>query len=454
MGCKTENKEEHLRRLVHASLEAARVEAVRRLRVAGFALSLPILQRTVTSNAEGTGWQSGQEQVTVGGFFPEQAIVALSDPSPTSGLAVILKDQMKELAEYLDRETDLGTRPSRLLPDSTGADAIIARYLGPLAAHYLKSLPDLGVGDDSLAAQLASELEDLVTLDTITRTWQLAVAGMRPSGTHRYKDVELRPLTPGERGAFLALRPQPRPFRPVPYSDLFVPYSTSQVIPSALISVRTTRPHEEQQYSSGLLNRVMLACFLVGYKLSGTGILAAFDHPMWAGANGYFPPSPVREKLATIDEPITDEEFNAVAKLAYQMPYFDMTETSGHKIVLSRMLRACGASSYEPTFLDFTSALEFTLLQGIDTKIRYRFSLYGALFLRDELDHSETFARLKQLYKIRNTLAHGGALGANDLYTATEEAAELAKAVVRKAIDSGWPDPKALQAMAPEFGYK
>jgi hypothetical protein len=267
----------------------------------------------VTGNEEGTGWQSGQEQVAVGGYFPERAIVALSDPSPTGGLVIILRDQLMELAEYLDRETDLGTRPSRLLPDSTGGDAIVARYLSPMASHYLKSLPDLAVSNEALAAQLATELEELVTEEMITRTWQLAVAGMRPGGTYRYGDIELRPLTPGERGAFLALRPKPRPFRPVPYSDLVVPYSISQVIPSALISVRTTRPRGEQQYSSGLLNRVTLAYFLVGFKLSGTGILATFDHPVWIGANGYYPPSSVREKPATIDEPITLEEFGVNA---------------------------------------------------------------------------------------------------------------------------------------------
>jgi hypothetical protein len=98
----TANNYEHLCRLVHDSLEAARLEAVRRLRAAGLPLSLPILQSTVTSNEEGTGWRSGQEQVTVGAFFPEQAIVFLSDPSSTGSPVVILEDQLRELAEYLD----------------------------------------------------------------------------------------------------------------------------------------------------------------------------------------------------------------------------------------------------------------------------------------------------------------------------------------------------------------
>ncbi len=419
---------------------------MRRLRAVNFPLSLAISQTTVTANAEGTGWQSSQEQVTVGGFFLGQAILYLNDPSPAGGVVVILREQLRELAEYLDRGTDLGTRQSRFLPDSTGTEAITARYLSPLATHYLKSLPDLAIRNEKLVDELTTELEELIAGDRTTRTWQLAVAGIKPVETYTHKDVELRPLTPGERGAFLELRPQPRTFRPVPYSDLVVPYSISQVIPSALISIQTTRPMGEQDYESSLTNRVALAFFLAGYDLTGTSFLVAIDHPQWIAGNGYFPASPIGGKLSTADQPITAEQFEVVIALAYKMPDFSMREASGHEVVLSRMLRACGMDWRDSAFLDFTIALEAALLKGFDRELRYRFALYGALFLRAEFDPVKTFARLKKVYDIRSALVHGGKLASNELQYSTQEAAELAKAVTRKAIESGWPDPKNLDA--------
>lgn len=43
---------------------------------------------------------------------------------------------------------------------------------------------------------------------------------------------------------------------------------------------------------------------------------------------------------------------------------------------------------------------------------------------------------------------HGGRVKLADLGLATNDAAELAKAVIRKAVESGWPDPVTLNAAA------
>lgn len=64
-------------------------------------------------------------------------------------------------------------------------------------------------------------------------------------------------------------------------------------------------------------------------------------------------------------------------------------------------------------------------------------------------------ARLKRIYDNRSKLVHGGNLTANELHTAAQEAAELAKAVTRRAIVSGWPDAEKLTALAltyPDIG--
>jgi hypothetical protein len=128
-----------------------------------------------------------------------------------------------------------------------------------------------------------------------------------------------------------------------------------------------------------------------------------------------------------------------------------MTEASGREIVLSRMLRACATPRPESALLDFTIALEAALLKGSKTELSYRFALYDALFLREELDPIKTFGRLRKIYDNRSKLVHGGKLSASDLHATAHEAAELAKAVTRKAIESGWPDAEKLTAQALDF---
>ena len=42
-----------------------------------------------------------------------------------------------------------------------------------------------------------------------------------------------------------------------------------------------------------------------------------------------------------------------------------------------------------------------------NTELTYQFSLYGALFLKDDRDVQETFAKLKSVYAVWSKLVHG-----------------------------------------------
>lgn len=88
------------------------------------------------------------------------------------------------------------------------------------------------------------------------------------------------------------------------------------------------------------------------------------------------------------------------------------------------------------------------MLGSTQTELAYRFSLYGALFLKDRFEPRDTMRRLKQIYTLRSNLVHGGRVKPPELHAATLDAAALAKAVIRQAVESGWPDPKALDAAA------
>jgi hypothetical protein len=145
---------------------------------------------------------------------------------------------------------------------------------------------------------------------------------------------------------------------------------------------------------------------------------------------------------------LSESEFRDVVDLAYKTPEFGGAEGSGREIVLFRILRGLGMHWQESGFLDFAIALEAALLAGSSTELSYRFSLYGALFLRDEREPQDTFDRLKNVYDVRSRLVHGSKVNKAHRQAADTDAADLARAIVRKAVESGWPDPETLDRQA------
>jgi hypothetical protein len=154
----SEIKMEDLRPLVLASLEAARVEVVERMKAKGFPTSVAQPQLIAKYKEDGTG--SGSEWVTVNvsGLRDDQALIAIRDES-VPHIPLGLRSQLGELAQYLDDHTDLGAKwPMGFLPGMEGVDGVLARCLSPLAMHYLGELQDVALPEEALAEQLADEL--------------------------------------------------------------------------------------------------------------------------------------------------------------------------------------------------------------------------------------------------------------------------------------------------------
>ena len=55
---------------------------------------------------------------------------------------------------------------------------------------------------------------------------------------------------------------------------------------------------------------------------------------------------------------------------------------------------------------------------------------------------------LKNIYNVRSKLVHGAAVKPEARAVAERDAADLARAVTRKAIENGWPNDKALREQA------
>jgi hypothetical protein len=445
-----EYSKSHLVDLLGVVLESARIEVVRRMRARDLPLSFETEELRLVDTPQNTGWQAERKAVQVGGLDAETALLQISDrtvPLMTLGL----RDQLTPLADYLVEATDLVSRRYSLVtgPDQSLVEVLLTRCISPLALYYLRSLRDLESNDHDLYLRLADDLDQLISSDVIVHVNQLPVKGIRPSAIYSHRGVSIRQLTPRERGSWVELNIPSRPNLIVRDSDYMPFTSFPQSTPSALIEITTTRATDQQFDTSQLPNRVALAFLLTGHNFGTPGFITNFDWPGWAALGRWNTPFPVAEQPHIInDVPISLTDFQMVVDLAYKMPDFSGREATRREIVLFRVLRALGGRSTDSAFLDLAIALEAAMLAGTKTELSYRFSLYGALFLRDELEPLETFRRLKNIYDVRSNLVHGGRTKSDANISANRDAPELSRAVTRKAIESGWPEPKLLDSLA------
>ncbi len=434
-------------RLAEAALEACRGEVVRRLGNRGLPTAFDDHRLVVIDNEEGTGWTSEWRKVSVSPLRSLDVMKAIGDSSvPYRELG--LRDQLMKLAEYLHESTDLGSkRQEGLLPDATGHDAILARYLVPFASEYVSQLDDVAVPDSALAKRLVNELGLICEPSKVVRAFQLVLDGVTVSQPMTITDVSIRPLSPPERGMVLRqhtwLMGSDAAIR-----DFVVPQRFLFWLPSVMIEVSDKRNRAETYEEPNLLYRVALSFFLSGFDISATGLVMSFDQPRWA-AMGVSPmPFPILEKQGVARRSLSKAAFRSVVELAHKIPLFTSAERNRREVVLFRLLRGCGAHQPGTRFLDLAFCLEAALLGGIKEELRYRFSLYGSLFLSDRLDPARTFRRLRGIYDVRSDLVHGTPVPRRKLLSAEQDAADLAKAVVHKAILDGWPESKELDKLA------
>ncbi|HUW78882.1 MAG TPA: hypothetical protein VMV52_09080 [Candidatus Nanopelagicaceae bacterium] len=426
------------------TLEASRREVVKRVKTAGLPLTISRNQLTVVSN--GSSWTYPFERMAVSSLQRLDVQLAAADDS-VAGNLMGLRVQLEPLAQLLDQTTDLGKRPFNWFPGMVGIDAILVRYLVPWTDRYLTMLSSLGRPNSSLMESLINDLNDLCDNNRVSRTYQLPIYGVKPIKRHHHKNVSIRPLSPIECGIFYEAR-QPSSYETHSRTGFAPPRRYEDLMPSSLIEISIERLRNTRIEESTLPVQIALAFFLCGYELSSTGILVSFDNPKWANRELLHSPYPVHEKRIIAEQTINRKQFESVVDLALKIPDFGELESDPKGVALFRLLRACGLSGKESPFLDFVIALEAALLQGADGELAFKFALYGSLFLREERDPQDTFNKLKLIYRVRSKLVHGGKISHSDREIANQNVAELAKAVIRRAVTQGWPNADKLNELA------
>jgi len=456
MNNKSDEDVLNLHEVAAIALEAARAEVVNRLRQRNLPLSLQAEEMQIVGAGDGsTAWNSQRVTVQVSPLHQFDILRAIQDNS-VDGSMLGLRPQLEPLAQLLDKTSDLGARTANtsvvMFPALSGVDAILARYITQLATTYLLGLQTLDTPDPVAVARLAGELDELIEPTFVRTTSQLAIEGVKTDAQLEYKDVRLRPLTPSERGRQWLSRSGDQLYRHLKSTDFVVPHEFTVITPSMLLEVTTTRNRSELFSQSTLLNRIALAFYLKGFDIASNGVAVSFDRPTWATYGQSHARALVDEKSIAAIKPVSQADFRQIVDLAYKMPDFGPGEASSHEIALYRALRGLGIHYLESGLLDLVIALEAALLQDFEQELSYRFALYGALFLQEERNPTETFNQLKNIYLIRSRLVHGGKIDAKKdakkREQAIQDAPEIVKAVVLKAIEHGWPDHKQLDQTA------
>jgi hypothetical protein len=432
--------------LTFECLEAARAEVVRRLRAADLPTGIASTELIVTDDPDMTGWSTKERQVKASSIGLREVARAVADET-VPGSPYGLRDELWPLAELLSARTPLADRPSALLPALTGPEAILGRYLVRMVDRYFRELPDLANGDRTVTDRLARELETFAAQDAVVQISQIAVDGVHLNKPLEYRNVRVRPLTGQERGLWLThsgtLVATPRQW----VTDFVPRAGLGWFAPRSLLEVKTVRKSPLEPDQAPLLSRVALAFYLCGFDLSATGALAQFDEPIWASFGIRSSHFAVAEKMASEVIELHEEDFRQVVDLANKMPDFAVEQPGPKHVALERALRGFGSHWTEFPFLDFAISLEAALLQGATSELAYRFALYGARFLSPERDPQVVHEQLKNIYRLRSQIVHGGRVKA-DRQAALVDAQDLTRAVLRRALDRGWPDSQALDKQA------
>jgi hypothetical protein len=163
---------------------------------------------------------------------------------------------------------------------------------------------------------------------------------------------------------------------------------------------------------------------------------------------------------------LTEDKFNEVVTSAKALARFQFTAPrSSQDLALHRYFAGIarqGISDFYPNgadknaadaLLDFTIALEAVLLpydrNARHADLSYRFRMHGAHFLAADATHrSDTVRALGRIYDTRSRLVHGGNYPTYEqIRQARDEAEELARRGLLRAIFEGFPTPEVFNRM-------
>jgi hypothetical protein len=467
---------DELRRAV-ADLFLMAAEAVgQRLRSASLGPTVPFPGSVVERGSTGVGHWSTSVQI--------QSINVLRIPQVAARIAPWLSET--ELAQVRQRAAELAdsaqeTLPfwvvfsGRPLPVFTTAQNIneipppdyssdpagwVARFiLLPALQHHLTALPSVTDADEATASSFADDVLKVAHDDRVRYRLVVPLNGLalEPSdGQFTAQGVSIRAVSDRERGEWLDERGG--------ISMAFLQSGEFAPPEVAIEFKESSQRNASLENNPGPVPSLVGALQLHGHWVAGRLYRVQSDPPWVVPTLQQLPltvPGIVEGRSV-----LTAEGFAIALATAKLLAGYGITQPRSPKdLALHRFFAGVarsGARDFLPgeadrnaadAVLDFTIALEALLLPYDENArhgdLSYRFRMHGAHYLADDPAQRATLARkLSGIYEMRSRLVHGGkypALG--EIKTARDEARELARRGLLRAVQKGFPTAAAFNQM-------
>ncbi len=318
---------------------------------------------------------------------------------------------------------------------------VLDRLVYRAASAYLAELQSVGARDDELAQSFAAQVVAIAADDGLRYVVTVPLVGVLLDSALVVDDVTLRPLSPEERGDYIG-------HEPATSSRLAFPRMEDP--PTTAGEIRIAGPRDQRDPNDWSEHgwRLATALALHGIPFGANTVTITTDPPWlgrWRGG------SPLPGPETHVVEPVDEPTIRSVLRTRRALQRFAIgTPATLDDRALHRFMLGVGRRAPSDSVIDFVIALEALLLRGTRDELRFQFGLNGAHFRGGSFTaRNATFDRLRDLYKVRSGMVHGGGSYTNtELLAHRNDARQIADELLLKAVEHGFPTPDAFRDMA------
>lgn len=194
--------------------------------------------------------------------------------------------------------------------------------------------------------------------------------------------------------------------------------------------------------------KAILALQLIGAQPCGAGWTTTALDPPSTWRSGHANPVPLPPSARATTTLVDAALVKRVRRLADEISDTAVTEPATRRdVALNRFGRGCRAPGTADALLEHTIALEAMLLPPqFQGELRFRLAvLTGWLLGGNTLERRKQAKAALHVYDVRSALVHGAKPPQHrDVVTAAEEASRLARTLLLRFFESGWPTEQEL----------
>lgn len=348
-------------------------------------------------------------------------------------------------------DVDFGVEPARWIQ---------VFLLDSLRADYLVALGMFDRSDRDKAAQLATGLLSLLATETLEAVEAVPAAGLQLEGPALTAHGEwlhgtVRPLTPSELGSLWGARHSPAIFQIDRFGRRRFGIVGERVAVEARMRFKKSEDLHTGMHTHLPLKRLMLAMKLLGFDVSGEGLVIRWTEPgpsFYGGAGG----SKLMKSGSVTKSVIAEKDFRRAVSLAERIPVDAFhSPRKRQDVALHRIDRCLSEDRAGDALVDGVIALEALFLpESNQGELSFRLKLFGSHFLgSDQATRKQVFDHLDHIYKVRSKLVHGlKSPTAEELKMASAYVKDIASRVVIKSLEEGFPDQRKLQDLVVNAG--